>query len=877
MVVLMVKEEPRAQSTTTPVSQNLPVAQGLGGGQSRSESDLPTSNLPTSSSTLPTSTSDHQASRQSRREIYESTKSKSMSLKSQLKSPFKFLGKTYCGGCKKKCSGEVLRVNDKYFHTQCFKCVECHTSLSTGGFFTKESHYYCTKCYQTNYGTKCAKCNEFVEGEVVSALGNTFHQKCFTCARCKNPFPTGERVTFTGKICLCQKCIHAEKEVDSRLQSDGLNGSRFSDGLPTPASSLAEDTCAGCGHQLKDGQALVALDKQYHIWCFKCTACNVLLHGEYMGHEGKPYCEKDYHEKYGVKCAYCQRFISGKVLQAGDNNHFHPTCARCTKCGDPFGDGEEMYLQGAAIWHPRCGPGPGESGYVINGYGGPGGADTSSMVGDGFDGLSSTMSELHYGGMGSRASSPGGSMLRDYRSQSPGYPHYLHSYIRQGRSVSSLRRPIDPYDRKTSHPPMHFHLPSDKNRKVSTATTRSRSRSGMRTLVDNLQTESPRPRSPYMNNEEAIEMSQHPNAKPEEKETTAPIERDDFPAPPFLYADEARRRRWSEPMKKEEEATVVEPPLNGVMEEKLKTQEATLRKISDGSSMGKVFLDTVKQREKINAQRMAFIDPRSYARTPSATREPHLRLRFDSPVNASPSRLTNSRTDDTDFEHPANFFRSSSGRSLGTPGYSTPGAGSHSTPSYRIISSLGGPPKPGYTSSQRKSATLPSPGHMNGSMSPGFTAFEAGLMGDKTYSADFSSRSDICSEKSFTGVDGGGQGGPVAPKIVGGQRGDIRASTTYTQGLRNISTGSQGGRSYSAHMNRSLPNMTAALPRAPKIYPIHLLITSNYRLPNDADRCNLERHLSDADFELIFEISRSDFYRLPTWKRSDLKKRVKLF
>lgn len=34
------------------------------------------------------------------------------------------------------------------------------------------------------------------------------------------------------------------------------------------------------------------------------------------------------------------------VLQAGDNHHFHPTCARCTKCGDPFGDGEEMYLQG---------------------------------------------------------------------------------------------------------------------------------------------------------------------------------------------------------------------------------------------------------------------------------------------------------------------------------------------------------------------------------------------------------------------------------------------------------------------------------------------------------------------------------------------------
>ena len=108
------KDDQRVEST--PVNENLPIQQDLGGpSSSRSESDLI-----------------DPSARQSRREIYESSKSKSMSLKSQLKSPFKFLGKTYCGGCKKKCSGEVLRVNEKYFHTQCFKCVECQTSLSTG-------------------------------------------------------------------------------------------------------------------------------------------------------------------------------------------------------------------------------------------------------------------------------------------------------------------------------------------------------------------------------------------------------------------------------------------------------------------------------------------------------------------------------------------------------------------------------------------------------------------------------------------------------------------------------------------------------------------------------------------------------------------------
>ena len=151
---------------------------------------------------------------------------------------------------------------------------------------------------------------------MVSALGNTFHQKCFTCARCKKPFPTGERVTFTGKDCLCQACIHAEKEGDVRLTGHAQNGTNGTTG-PSSLQSTLDDSCAGCGQELKDGQALVALDKQYHIWCFKCSACDVLLHGEYMGHEGKPYCEKDYHDKYGVKCAYCQRFISGKVLQVG--------------------------------------------------------------------------------------------------------------------------------------------------------------------------------------------------------------------------------------------------------------------------------------------------------------------------------------------------------------------------------------------------------------------------------------------------------------------------------------------------------------------------------------------------------------------------------
>jgi hypothetical protein len=139
----------------------------------------------------------------------DTTKKKKVLSLGNLKAPFKFMGsKTYCKGCKKKCSGEVLRVNDQvYFHPACFRCHKCQASLSQGGFFTRDKDYYCSVCYQNAYGTKCAQCGKFVEGEVVSALGKTYHQGCFSCSSCSRPFPTGERVTFTGKECLCQKCV----------------------------------------------------------------------------------------------------------------------------------------------------------------------------------------------------------------------------------------------------------------------------------------------------------------------------------------------------------------------------------------------------------------------------------------------------------------------------------------------------------------------------------------------------------------------------------------------------------------------------------------------------------------------------------------------
>lgn len=799
--------------------------------------------------------------------------------------------KAYCTSCKKKCSGEVLRVQDKYFHIACFKCRVCKNSLAQGGYFNKDGAYYCTSDYQKKFGTKCAKCLDFVEGEVVTALGNTYHQKCFTCARCRQVFPSNDRVTYQGKEFFCAQCVPIPLERET-VQTLSAPVSPMSNGTGHSANLTSNDLCAGCNDELGKGQALIALDKAWHVWCFKCAKCSTVLHGEYMGKDGVPFCEKDYQKEFGVKCAYCNRYMYGKVLQAGDNHHFHPTCAKCSKCGDLFGEGEEMFVQGGAIWHPRCGPGPnnnnnseqhhilknGDSSHHLNGH------LTDDTTRE-FDRMSSSAaSELQFAfrsrtpSFGSiynhnslnrkyppysqRAGSPG-LILREYGSggSHKSFPEdismiYTYSYLTEEPTKGYLKRPIDPYDKPPTSP--HFHRPhsAHSNRassRSSTMKSMSGSRSGMKALVESYRAETPRSKSPHMNNEEPINLAHFPAAKPPPNNEVPKIERDDFPAPPYPYTDPERRRRWSDSYKgvpvsdDEDEVDKVNGKHENEPGDKLKKEEEELSKIASG--IGKVFLRNVREREKLQKWKQSHLDPRNASRCPSATKEPMYRLRYQSPVNASPSRnLDAPRPWEEDEFDRASSYRSSVGRSTGA------------IHSYNVVSSLQNVPKPGYTLAPHRSHTFSSTG---ASQTPG--DFSLGGLGDKTHSTNFSSgKSDISNGSIY---DLHHQHASPHNQLVS----ELPVSSTYAGSLGYAA-------SYSNQIQRSLPNMSQPLSlEPPKIYPYHLLIITNYRLPPDVDRNNLERHLSDVEFETLFQCTRTEFYRLPQWRRNELKKRARLF
>ncbi|CAG10127.1 unnamed protein product, partial [Tetraodon nigroviridis] len=169
-----------------------------------------------------------------------------------------------CQRCREVCKGEVVRVQDTHFHVKCFTCAVCNCDLARSGFFQKKGEYICTADYQRLYGTRCDRCDSFITGEVVSALGRTYHPKCFVCSVCSKPFPIGDRVTFSGKDCMCQQCSHTLVKSNEPIKIHGPSH------------------CAGCGDEIKQGQSLLALEKQWHVSCFRCRTCNMVLTGEYI-------------------------------------------------------------------------------------------------------------------------------------------------------------------------------------------------------------------------------------------------------------------------------------------------------------------------------------------------------------------------------------------------------------------------------------------------------------------------------------------------------------------------------------------------------------------------------------------------------------------
>ncbi|CAH1783174.1 unnamed protein product, partial [Owenia fusiformis] len=667
-------------------------------------------------------------------------------------------GKISCQGCKKSCKGEVLRIQDKYFHVKCFKCKECKIDLATEGFFSKDGQFYCGKDFQKLFGTKCYTCGKFVEGEVLTALGNTYHHECFKCENCSKPFEPGTKVTYTGKQYLCKNC-----------------GGEYNSGPNSPSSPLGDAT-------------------------------------NHVDHGSPP----------------------AKPPRLHDNS----------------------------LSSPPTSPGsPGDSAFD----------DSLTPVENQFDYRS--VSPYSFG-----SSSEGNfGLRRSFRSESSYEPRfeadygkfYRKSYLSEGDQLSANteKPPKDRYKRISQTSPCppkspHFHRPehfSYKRDNVSKlyVTKPKRESSGissMMYLADVSRT--PRSKSPApLDNEEPIKLATFSGGHIPSPGEKAPVERDDWPAPPepsvacpdLFRSNRPRHRRVdyddeidekyripSEERKKtRKEARVRE-------DEKIDKEIQEISKLSK-SGMGQAMLKSLQEKKKRAVS--PTLDPRNSSRDPDANKEVPFKFLHETSYHASPSRDTvrprlNSMDD--------------------TLGYRTPST----LPNYPV-------PKPGYSlAKQNKSSTLPGLGR-DGPLDLDDYAYEK-------------KRLNYTSASSNGSINGEGDAGANLKRNT-----KLRGSSLSTGRLRSSYISNDIDDDYSSYaaymgLRKSQPDLLEPKlfqdrTQHAKIYPYEQLKMTNLRLPKDVDRLKLERHLADDEFQKLFEMSRKEFARLAEWKRNDLKTRVHLY
>ncbi|XP_035018534.2 zyxin [Hippoglossus stenolepis] len=158
-----------------------------------------------------------------------------------------------CGKCGEALSRTqpAVRAMDKLFHSNCFCCMSCHRPLQGMQFYDRDGCPQCEDCYMGSLAV-CSRCGERITDRVLKAVGQSFHSHCFRCSTCSCVLEGAPFITDDNNNPYCVQDYHRRFSPLCVSCNEPI--------IPAPGS---EETVR-----------VVALDKNFHLKCYRCEDCN---------------------------------------------------------------------------------------------------------------------------------------------------------------------------------------------------------------------------------------------------------------------------------------------------------------------------------------------------------------------------------------------------------------------------------------------------------------------------------------------------------------------------------------------------------------------------------------------------------------------------
>ncbi|XP_050315639.1 thyroid receptor-interacting protein 6 [Anthonomus grandis grandis] len=167
-----------------------------------------------------------------------------------------------CVKCAEKIVGENsgCTAMDQLYHIKCFTCHHCAINLQGKPFYALDGHPYCEEDY-LNTLEKCCVCQKPILDRILRATGKPYHPGCFCCVVCGKSL---DGIPFTVDATNRVHCIEDFHKIFAPrcwVCKQPI--------MPEPGE---EETVR-----------VVALDHSFHIQCYKCEDCGLVLSSEAEG------------------------------------------------------------------------------------------------------------------------------------------------------------------------------------------------------------------------------------------------------------------------------------------------------------------------------------------------------------------------------------------------------------------------------------------------------------------------------------------------------------------------------------------------------------------------------------------------------------------